>query len=72
MAACSDAGPLGRMVVHPGPVMSYSWNRYVLPPWLVEEIRTTALDAMKPLERAYLESVARDSIPHYGTDWTER
>ena len=65
VSECTLGKGLFEPLHHPGYPVSYSWDGYVLPPWLVEEIRRTATDAMRPLERAVLESVKADATPNY-------
>ena len=60
---CPDAGMLGRTVKHPGPVVGYSWQQFVLPTWMIEQARVDAERSVKPLERAVLQSIVAESIP---------
>lgn len=61
---CSDAGPLGAQVVHPGPIVSYTWGEFVFPPWLIERVRVEDLDPYGHLARAMLQSIRDTAVPH--------
>lgn len=56
-------GPFG-IVPHPGPIVSYSWQTFILPVWLVDQIRETALDELRPIERAYLSDILANATPN--------
>lgn len=60
---CSDAGPLGASVVHPGPIQSYAWNTYILPAWLVEMVHAEDLTVHQPLAQALLVSIRETAVP---------
>lgn len=52
------------VVPHPGPIVSYSWQTFILPTWLMDRLRESALEEMRPLERAYIQDILANATPN--------
>lgn len=49
---------------HPGPIVSYTWNGIMLPPWLVDLACEATPNPERPMEAAIIESVCTTAQPH--------
>uniref|UniRef100_A0AAU7J7T8 Uncharacterized protein n=2 Tax=unclassified bacterial viruses TaxID=12333 RepID=A0AAU7J7T8_9VIRU len=63
MTACTLGRGLFAPVVHPGPVVAYTWRDSVIPAWLVEEVATRDLSTAHPLEREVLTAIRNEAVP---------
>ena len=62
MTPCSEAGPLGREVRHPGPIVAYVLGETVIPAWLGEGL----------MRNLYHGDFYRDRLdPVYQSEWEE-
>ena len=63
MTTCSEAGPLGVAVHHPGPVVSYySPTVGIIPVWLFDNLSRN-VDSMTGMDQALARQVLRDAEP---------
>lgn len=63
MSVCPDAGPLGRTIRHPGPIVSFTWHDYIIPVWMHDALQDEPAAALSGIEAAIRDAILREAVP---------